>query len=193
MRRLLILTLALASCGSCQDGAVGAAGDAAADARAKDAGHDGAADAEVDAGPTDDAMPASSSAELSTRARHLLEAIAQDNPDLATDILFPRDAWSQARDGQDPAKVWDTKTKPAFASGIHSWAKRSKDMTRAQFVSFEIGKTVTQIEPKKKEWKKPLWQVKHSKLTFTVDGQARHLEVAEMVGWRGAWYVTHLK
>ena len=188
------MTLALASCGSCQDG-VGAATDAAADARPKDAARDVAAmqDAEpADSGPTDDAMPPSSSAELSTRARHLLEAIAQDNADLATDILFPRDAWNQARDGQDPSKVWDSKIKPGFAANIHTWAKQ-KDMARAQFVSFEIGKTVTQIEPKKKEWKKPLWQVKHSKLSFTVDGQARHLEIAEMVGWRGAWYVTHLR
>lgn len=147
----------------------------------------------VDSGPADDAMPPATSPDLTTRGRHLLEAIAQDNPDLATDILFPRDAWSNAREGQDPTKQWDDKIKPAFVSSVHYWNKHTKDIGRAQFVSFEIGKTVQQITPKKKEWKKPLWEVKHGKLTFSIDGQQKHIEVLEMVSWRGAWYVTHLR
>jgi hypothetical protein len=35
--------------------------------------------------------------------------------------------------------------------------------------------------------------VKHSKLAFTIEGKIRHLEIAEMTAWRGAWYVTRLR
>jgi hypothetical protein len=160
---------------------------------AEDASTAHAASDVVEAGPVDEAMPPATSAELTTRGRHLLEAIAQDNPDLAADVLFPRDAWSSSRDGQDPTKQWDEKIKPAFVSSVHYWNKHTKDVGRAQFVSFEIGKTVQQLSPKKKEWKKPLWQVKHGKLTFLIDGQTKHIDVLEMVSWRGAWYVTHLR
>lgn len=147
----------------------------------------------ADSGSSDDVLPPSSSAELTTRGRHLLEAIAQDNADLAADILFPRDAWTLARDGQDPTKQWEEKIKPGFKTAVHYWNTHTKDIGRAQFVSFEIGKTVQQIAPKKKEWKRALWQVKHSQLTFSIDGQSKKFEIAEMVGWRGAWYVVHLR
>src|SRR5436190_12322773 len=81
------------------------------------AGEGGIADSGWDSGDsgiTDDSLPPSSSPELTMRARHLLEAIAQDNPDLAADILFPRDAWINLHDVQDPAKQWDEKVQGAF-------------------------------------------------------------------------------
>lgn len=162
--------------------------DASDDAGIVDSGWDSG-----DSGIAEDGLPASSSAELTMRARHLLEAIAQDNPDLAADILFPREAWIPLHDAQDPAKQWDDKIKGLFKTHVHYWNTHTKDISRAQFVSFEIGKTVQQITPKKKDWKKALWQVKHSQLTFSIDGQNKHIEIAEMVGWRGAWYVVHLR
>jgi hypothetical protein len=180
--------------------------------RARDAGRhdattgaafvaDASADAEggapVDAGPAEDALPAATSAELQTRGRHLLEAIAQDAPDLGADMLFPRDAWVASRSPPDartdPAKQWDSKVKGAWESAIHSLHKRTKNVARAQFVSLEIGSQVQRIETSKREWSKPLWRVKKSRLTYVLEGQTHHLELAEMVGWRGAWYVTKLR
>jgi hypothetical protein len=173
-------------------GKVAPSADASDDAAIADSGWDSG-----DAGIAEDSLPASSSTELTMRARHLLEAIAQDNPDLAADILFPREAWINLHDvptaAQDPAKQWDEKVKGVFKTNVHYWNTHTKDIARAQFVSFEIGKTVQQITPKKKDWKKALWQVKHSQLTFSIDGQTKHIEIAEMVGWRGAWYVVHLR
>jgi hypothetical protein len=49
-----------------------------------------------------------------------------------------------------------------------------------------------QIVPKKHGWKKPLWRVKHSKLTFVIEGKTHRVDIGEMVAWRGAWYVTRL-
>jgi hypothetical protein len=152
-----------------------------------------AADSGADAGITDDAMPEASSADLTNRARHLLEAIAKTSPDLALDMLFPREGYIGARDAQDPGKLWDVKLKPAYETQVKRAAKRTKGIERAVFVSFELGKSISRIVPKKKEWKTPLWRVKRSSITFTIDGKAHRMEIAEMVAWRGNWYLAKLR
>ncbi|MBX3205845.1 MAG: hypothetical protein KF764_12300 [Labilithrix sp.] len=159
-----------------------------------DAGDDGAAArASDDDTLNDTAIPASSGQDLDARMRHLLEAIAQDNPDLASDALFPRDAYMLVRDSTDPAKAWEKKVSNGFRRSVERTHKRMKGVERARFVSFELGRSIVQITPKKRDFKKPLWRVKHSKLSFSIDGKTRHLDIAEMTAWRGAWYVTRLR
>ncbi len=148
----------------------------------------------LDAGPSpDEAIPPSTTGDLTTRGKHLLEALAHDTPELATDIVFPRDAYSLSRDSSDPSKQWDKKITGAFQKDVHTLHKRLKIPQTAQFLSLEIGHSVTQITPKKKEWKKSLWRVHHSKLSFMSDGKLQRLEIEEMTSWRGAWYVTKLR
>lgn len=150
--------------------------------------------ASIDAGaPADEALPPSGSEDLTQRARHLVEAIAQDNPELAADILFPREAYLQARDSSDPAKAWEKHVRAPFAKQIHTLHKRSKGVEKAELVGIELGHSVGQISPKKKDLKKPLWRVRHSKVTMAVEGKNQRVEVAEMTSWRGAWYVTKLR
>lgn len=150
----------------------------------------------VDAGAEaldDAAMPASSGEDLTLRMRHLLEAITHNNPDLAGDALFPRDAYIAMSDVADPQKGWDKRVLLPFRRSVERAHKRHAGVERARFVSFEIGPSATQMTPKKKGFKKPLWRVKHSKLTFTIDGKVRRLDIPEMTAWRGAWYVTRLR
>ena len=108
-------------------------------------------------------------------------------------MVFPRDAYLLTRDSTDPGKAWDAKVTSAFQRSVHVMHKRTHGVEKAQFVSFELGKSVQQATPKKREWKKPLWRVKHSRLTFTIDGRTQRIEIAEMTGWHGAWYVTKLR
>lgn len=187
--RGLVATLALAvALGGCN-------GARAAGADAGDASADAARDASAEAGAPameDTAMPGSGE-ELALRMRHLLEAIAQDNPDLANDVLFPREGYAQARDAADPAKLWEKRVAGHFKRSVERTHKRTKGIEHAKFVSFELGKSIVQLSPKKHDFKKPLWRVKHSKLTYTVEGKTRHLTIAEMTAWRGAWYVTRLR
>jgi hypothetical protein len=138
-------------------------------------------------------MPAATSDELSTRMRHLAEAIAQDNPELAADALLPRDAYLSAFDATDPGKVWDRKVGGVFRKQVHFAHKRLKGSDKATFVSFEIGRAITQVTPKKHGLKLPLWRVKRSKVNLSIDGKAHKLDIAEMVSWRGAWYVAKLR
>ncbi len=164
-----------------------------ADAGSADAAYDAHADAGTpDAAPVDDSIPPTSSDELSVRAKHLLEAIAQDNIDLASDILFPRDAWMATRDAADPGKEWEKRVARPIRRTLHSLSRRHKALERAEFASLELGHSMNQASPKKHGWQKPLWIVTGSRLTFVVDGRTRTLPIREMTAWRGAWYVTRL-
>jgi hypothetical protein len=192
--RLAVVVFAAALLPSgCSDKSAAASSDATAVLQAQlDAGehHATAPDATV---CDDSAMPASSGEDLDSRMTHLLEAIAQNNPDLAADALFPRDAYVALKDVPDPQKVWEKRVSNPFRHSVERMHKRMKGIERARFVSFEIGRSIVQVSPKKKEFKKPLWRVKHSKLSFTIDGKPRQIDVAEMTAWRGAWYVTRLR
>jgi hypothetical protein len=191
---LLVVALAATSagCSGCSDKNANKADAMALYALSLDAG-DGGASASADGGAFDDtAMPASNGEDLQTRMRHLLEALSQNNPDLAGDALFPRDGYASAKDVSDPPKDWEKKVSGSFRRSVERMHKHMKGLDHAKFVSFEIGRSITQLMPRRNDFKKPLWRVKHSKLTFTIDGKARHLDVAEMTAWRGAWYVTRL-
>jgi hypothetical protein len=187
-----LLVLVAAALGGCDKSGASAAD--AGDASARDAGSEASAQ-NGDGGPLMDesAMPASGGEELSARMKHLLEAIAQNNPDLASDVVFPREGYTQARDATDPAKLWEKRVQAAFKRNVERTHKRTKGIENAKFVSFELGKSVVQMSPKKKDFKKPLWRVKHSKLTYSVDGKTHHITIAEMTAWRGNWYVTRLR
>ena len=178
--------LAATGCRGLHAGPSGGSPDAGPEVR------EGGADAGADAAPADDAIPPTSSEELSVRARHLLEAIAQNNSDLASDILFPRDGWLATRDAIDPGKEWEKRVEHPFQRTLRVLSHRHPDLGRAQFASLELGHSMTQATPKRHGWQKPLWIVTGSRLTFVVDGRTRTLPVREMVAWRGAWYVTRL-
>ncbi len=181
------LALALAGCkGSRASPDGGTAAPAVSDAAVEAAVEASA----IGSAPPDDAIPAMSSDELTVRAKHLLEAVAKDDPDLAVDIEFPREGWIAMRDSSDPGKEWDDHVDEKFRRSIHALAKHSAD---AQFVSLELGHAVVQETAKRHGWKKPLWAVHGSRLTYLVDGHTRTIVIHEMIGWRGAWYVTRLR
>lgn len=142
---------------------------------------------------TDDMLPPSSSEELTLRARHLLDAVRHDDPSLANDIVFPRDAYLQVKDAADPGKQWDTKVITLFQRQVHGLHKRTRGIERAQFVTFEIGEPVVQAVPKKHDLKRTLWRVRHCRLTYTIDGKAMHIDFSEMLSWRGSWYLVRLR
>lgn len=142
--------------------------------------------------PPDDAVPSTSTDELAIRARHLLEAIAKDDSGLALDILFPRDAWIATRDSGDPGKDWARHVAAPFRRAVHGLSKRHVAVD-AQFVSMDLGRSMQQEIPRKHGWKKSLWSVRESRITFVVDGRTRVLSIREMTAWRGAWYITRLR
>ena len=190
----VIAALGAAGCGDKSSTATSDGGDPALLTRAKDAGAEGGSSpADGGASEADLVMPKPANEELSARMRHLLEAIAQNNPDLAGDMVFPRDAYISTRDSADPQKAWEKRLSGTFRRAVERTHNRNKGVENAKFVGFELGHAIVQLTPKKHDFKRPLWRVKHSKLSFTVEGKQRHLDIAEMTAWRGAWYVTRLR
>jgi hypothetical protein len=142
--------------------------------------------------PADDQLPTSTEG-MDLRARHLLEAIAADNAVLANDIIFPRDAWIATRDASDPGKDWDRRVASPFRKAIHVLSRHNGALAHAQSVTLELGTAISQDSPRPHGWKKSLWAVHGSRITFVVDGQTRSLPVRELTAWRGEWYVTLLR
>ncbi len=166
------------------------------DGGASDAGADtaeGGIDSDAGAMAAEDALPSSIAPDLADRSRHLVEAIAKDDPLLAQDFVFPRDAYAASHDRSDASSVWDKKVIGLFARDIHTLHKRIKNSSHAAFLTFELGHEVQQITPKPKDFNRPLWRAKHSKITISIDGKTDRIDIAEMMGWRGAWYVTRLR
>lgn len=142
--------------------------------------------------PAEDALPPATSDELTTRARHLLEAIQKDDADLAVDIIFPRDGWLSVRDTSNGGKEWDHRVALPFRRIVHRLSHRH-DLERAEFVSMELGKTTVPATVRRRGWKKPIWLASGSRITFVVDGHTKSLSIRQMAAWRGAWYVTELR
>jgi hypothetical protein len=193
MLRAVLGCLLLGGCGSCTESTQASVRiDAAAplDAAIKDAA------SEAEAGPPPQAsfddFPDAGPADLDVRGKHLLEAIAQNDPSLAADIMMPREAYITARDAQDPAALYESKFKTSIATHIAHIHKKEKGVENAVYVSFDLGQSTSRVVPKKHEWKEPLWHATRSTLTFTIDGRVQRVEIAEMVAWRGNWYVAKL-
>jgi hypothetical protein len=186
----VVLALVVVSASGCKAGHASAvASDAGPTDGASESGKSSPS-AGFDATPADDLIPATSSEELTTRGQHLLEAISKDDADLATDIEFPRAAWLDLRDSADPAKEWDKKVDRPFRRALHALSRHADG---AQFVSLELGHAVVQEPVRRHGWKKALWAVHGSRLTYTVDGHTHAVTIREMTAWRGAWYVTRLR
>ena len=152
-------------------------------------------DAQSEAAPAPvivDELPDGGTGELATRARHLLEALSQDDVSLAGDIVLPREAYLTSRDAQDPGAAYDSRFKPGFETQIRHVRRHEKGIERAIFVSFDLGPNPSRVVPRKKEWKDPLWRTRGT-LTFTIDKDVHRMEIAEMIAWKGAWYVAKIR
>ena len=143
--------------------------------------------------PADEATAPPPGEELVVRARHLIEAIVDDDPSKAADIVYPRDGWLATRDAQDPGKDWEKQVADPFRRAVHALSRRRQTFDHAQAVSIELGRVMVQAAPQRHGWKKPLWTVTGSRVTFVADGHTRTLPIHEMVAWRGAWYVVRLR
>jgi hypothetical protein len=195
IRGHLVVAVACAL-GGCKGHPAEAAADAAtitADAGTEPATPSPSASSPATTAPPDDAIPPTTGDELTARARHLLEAIGKDDPELASDILFPREGWLAMRDAADPGKEWEKRIAAPFRKAVHADGRHKEGLDGAQLVSFELGHAMVQGTPKKHGWKKPLWTVHGSRLTYVVAGHTRTFTIREMTAWRGAWYVTRLR
>jgi hypothetical protein len=139
-------------------------------------------------------LPAGSDPALAARATGLWEAILRDEPERAMPFFFPRDAYRQVKDVQDPDADYARRLVAAYRHDVHALhARLGPGVDHAEFVALEVPEARARwIEPGE-EWNKlGYFRVFGSKLRYRVDGQPQAFDVKSLISWRGQWYVVHL-
>lgn len=164
-----------------------------------DSGLKAAADASATASSNDaatlvddeTAVPMTSE-ELVTRSKHLVEAVAGDNPELAIDFLLSKDAYAQFYAEKDATRAWERHVKRAFQRAIRKLHRRRNSET-AKFTRFELGTRLVKSSVGRGKSKRHVWHSRGSRIYYSIDGRELHISIREMIAWRGAWYIARLR
>ncbi|HTM44010.1 MAG TPA: hypothetical protein VL137_03590 [Polyangiaceae bacterium] len=125
------------------------------------------------------------------KARVLLEAIKQDQPALAAEFFFPRDAFLLVKAIKNPGHYWD-QLKQRYEDDIHTLHRTTADLGKAEFVGLEIVKRGGWVHKHKEGNALPYWASRHSILHYRVGSDERKLEVRVLISWDDQWWITHL-
>jgi hypothetical protein len=142
--------------------------------------------------PLNKSKPPLTSDSLNDAGKRLFEAIKADDPKIAADFFFPRDAFLPLKDIKNPGKYWDQLFR-AYEHDIHDLNhKRGKEMANATFESFELGSAPTWVPPGDEANKIGYFRTFNSKLHYKADGKPSTLDVKVIISWDEHWYITHL-
>lgn len=157
----------------------------------------GAAPAKRDAGaavalPAAATPPRPASEAVQEPASRLFQAIVRDDPTLAEDFFFPRDAFVQLKAMQRPER-YHARLFERFVADIHALHRQTPDLPRAAFVKLELGTRGGWVRPGEEGNKLPYWAARHAWLHYRIGAQLRRLEVRVLITWQDRWYVIHLR
>jgi len=141
--------------------------------------------------PENRSKPELASGDLTERAQHLFEAIAQDEPALGDDFFFPRDPFIPLKDVRDPAR-YHTELLAVYHRDIREYHASRKGWTGAAFASFELGTPPTWVAPGKEYNKIGYYRTFRGKLRYRIGERSTQIDVSTIISWDGRWYVTHL-
>jgi len=138
-----------------------------------------------------EAPPRPAPGDADERARRLFLAIVRDEPALARDFYFPREAFLIVKAMADPGAYWD-RLQARYEHDIHALHESTADLDRATFVRLDLIRRGGWVPVREEGNALPYWVSRHSALVYSVDGQERRLEVRVLITWDDRWYVTHL-
>lgn len=125
------------------------------------------------------------------RARRLLAAIAADEPSLAQDFFFPKEAFRHVKGIADPDAYWD-RLFARYEQDIHALHESLPGLEDAELVGLEIVRRGGWVAPGEEANALPYWVARHNRLRYRVGGEERTLEVRVLITWGDRWYITHL-
>lgn len=128
------------------------------------------------------------------RARLLFEAIQKDDPEIATRVFFPKEAYMQVKDIPKPEADWKSRLMKAFKRDIHKYHKGMKKPELAEYVGFKADEKRAKWMPPRGEGNKVgYYRILHTKLQYkNADGKNRELDITSLISWRGEWFVVHV-
>lgn len=148
--------------------------------------------AKSDAGPRPAASaPAVDESELFARLAHLVGALRDRDATLATDMVLPRAAADDVLRSNAPRRSWDDKIMPHYRRDIERVGKKLDLHPGASVTRFVLGST-ERVSSEKGSVVPGVWIAHRSRISILDDGRAHEVVIAEMVAWRGHWYVLKL-
>lgn len=150
--------------------------------------------------------PSGTSDELRARVQHLLDAIAQGEPDLGRDILAPKKAYLALQTKHDAHHTYESDVVVPYRRRVRGLSKKRglKDATVGSLSFGENISLVTLPPPKgggaeanvvERSAEKPpapMWRARRVRLTARGKSGSTTYAIAEMIAYEGAWYVLHL-
>ena len=148
----------------------------------------------LDAGPAPAGLtlPSEAADSLGKRGMNLLEAVRTGNGDLALDLALPKEAFLLGRDVPDPLRQWEKQVHEPYLRSVERLGKRHPEIGEAKFVALEPGKSITQVPPKHKGWKRAVWKSKNCTLVVMKGSRTMKIPVGDMINWKGVWYFEKL-
>lgn len=128
-----------------------------------------------------------------TKAKKLLDAILQDQPQLSSDFFFPRDPFRLLKGIADPDKYW-RHLYQAYERDVHALHREiPHGSTFKRFLLSHRGGFILEREEANRL---PYWCSRHSWIEVQPPGagvRPKRFEVRTLINWGQEWYITHLK
>jgi hypothetical protein len=129
--------------------------------------------------------------DLSEKIHKLWESIVRDDPELAAEVFFPKEAFLLVKAMADPGRYYD-KLRKRFDRDIHDLHQRTADLDIAVFDRFELARRGGFVAVNQEGNRLPYWASRHSIIYYRVRQELRRLEVRVLITWDDRWYVIHL-
>ncbi len=125
------------------------------------------------------------------RAALLVQALREDNPDLALPFFFPQDAFRQVKGIKDPDRYFK-RLIDVYRADLQAMRASLKDPDHVTFVRFSLGRQRRWVQRGKEANDLPYWANYKASIVVLDAGRERTLPVRVLITWDDRWYVTHL-
>ena len=129
--------------------------------------------------------------EVDAKIRKVFNAIVADDPALAADSFFPREAFLLVKDMATAGRYYD-QLRRRFDADIHALHKQFPGIEHAEFDRFELAQRGGFVTPHQEGNRLPYWASRHSHIYFRIGKARQTLEVRVLITWGDHWYVIHL-
>jgi len=136
------------------------------------------------------APPRPPEGDLPDKIRKLWEAVVHDDPSLAAQAFFPREAFLMVKNMANPGRYYD-RLRNRFDQDIHDLHRRTANLDVALFDHFELARRGGFVRVNQEGNRLPYWASRHSFIYYRVGKKLRRIEVRVLITWDDSWYVIH--
>jgi hypothetical protein len=137
-------------------------------------------------------LPSLTTPRFRARMVALWQGIVRDSPGAAMPAFFPRSAYLQVKQIQDPSADYRDRLLVAYRADIRAAHDLVTQGGRARFLSVRVPREWAWIPPGYCYNRVGYWHAPGSRLAYVQGGRVRSFGVFSLISWRGEWYVIHL-